>query len=105
MINIDFKKEKGKIDEIINKALADYQNEIDLISIDDWTLKSKELFIERSYSVYSSQSTQFINTSFPDISSLVDSNARLILYLYASERDFEFDLIKKLLVTKIKRTR
>ncbi|WP_173973377.1 hypothetical protein, partial [Flavobacterium bizetiae] len=83
MINIDFKKEKGKIDEIINEALADYQNEIDLISIDDWTLKSKELFIDRSYNAYSSQSTQFINTSFPDISSLVDSNARLILYLYA----------------------
>ncbi|CAD5342644.1 hypothetical protein [Flavobacterium bizetiae] len=105
MINIDFKKEKGKIDEIINEALADYQNEIDLISIDDWTLKSKELFIDRSYNAYSSQSTQFINTSFPDISSLVDSNARLILYLYASERDFEFDLIKKLLVAKIKKSK
>lgn len=104
MINIDFKKERGKIDEIINKVLADYQNEIDLSSIDDWTLKSKQLFIDRSYNVYSSQSTQFINTSFPDINSLVDSNARLILYLYTSERDFEFNLIKKQLVAKINKS-
>jgi|GEM_PF-5815943 len=105
MINIDFKKEKGKIDEIINKALADYQNEIDLINIDDWTLKSKELFIDRSYNSYSSQSTQFINNSFPDIRSLVDSNARLILYLYTSERDFEFELIKKQLIAKINKSK
>ncbi|MDA6072043.1 hypothetical protein NJT12_20670 [Flavobacterium sp. AC] len=101
MINIDFKKEKGKIDGIINKALTDYQNEIDLINIDDWTSKSKELFIDKSYNGYSSQSTQFINNSFPDISRSVDSNARLILYLYTSERDSEFDLIKEKLVAKI----
>lgn len=105
MINIDFKKEKGKIDEIINKALADYQNEIDVITIEDWTLKSKELFIDRSYTGYCSQSTQFINNSFPDVTSAVDSNARLILYLYTSERDFEFDLIKKQLIEKIKKSR
>jgi hypothetical protein len=104
MINIDFKKEKGKIDEIINKALADYQNEINLINIDDWTLKSKELFIDKSYNGYSSQSTQFINTSFPDITRSVDSNARLILYLYTSERDAEFDLIKGQLIAKIKKS-
>lgn len=104
MINIDFNKEKSKIDEIINKALTNYQSEIDLINIDDWTLKSKELFIDRSFNGYSSQSTQFINNSFPNISSIIDSNARLILYLYTSERDAEFDVIKKQLIAKINGT-
>ncbi|OMQ13178.1 hypothetical protein [[Flexibacter] sp. ATCC 35103] len=101
MINIDFKNVKIKIDKIISKALSDYQNEIELINIEDWTLKSQELFIERSYNTYSSHSTQFINSSFPDISNALDSNARLLLYLYASEKDHEFNLIKEKFITKV----
>lgn len=104
MINIDFKSVKIKIDEILDKALLDYQNEIDLINIEDWTLKSKELFIERSYNTYKSQSTQFINNNFPDVNSVSDSNARLILYLYSSEKDYEFDLIKEKSIEKVNRS-